>query len=128
MADALDQSENLDRRLLGKVGFDESPLPFAGDGVLADQLLRSWIDDANPEPTDVHDDACADVVRRNVIVGAVNLDGTVEMDGTLADLIVFKARCRQRQQEGPFFFEHRANLPFGRAVDARERPPLVPAP
>jgi hypothetical protein len=29
MADALDQSENLDRRLLGKVGFDESPLPFA---------------------------------------------------------------------------------------------------
>ena len=84
------------------------------------------IDKAHPQTPDVDDHFAADAARRRGIVRAVDFDVTVEVNGSLEDAVVLEPCCRQRQQMRPFLFEHRPHLPFGRAVNARRRPALVP--
>ena len=118
----------LHRRLLRPIGIDGSPLAFVQrDRMLANALVVSRIEDANPQASDMRDHFVANVARRRRIVRAVHFDIAVEVHRALADAVVLKARRRQRLQERPLLFEHGAHLPLGRAVNARRRPALVPA-
>lgn len=94
MSDPFDQIQDSRRRLFREVSLDDAALTFAGNGVFAQELVGSGIDDAYPQSTDVNDDFGADVVRRSMVVGPVDLDETIEVNGALTNSIVFKARRR----------------------------------
>src|SRR5580700_10238903 len=75
----------------------------------------------------LHPNTSADPPRRCAIVCGFDLDTSVQMYGSFAVLVIAEWFDGQREQCRAFFGEHRRDLPFGGAVDARIGPPFFPA-
>ena len=75
----------------------------------------------------LHLDALADPAGRRAVVGGLDFDAAIEMDGALAEAVVAKRLERQRPQRGPLLGKHRGDLALRRAVDARVGPVRLPA-
>jgi hypothetical protein len=72
-------------------------------------------------------DIAAEPARRRGVVGALDLDATVEMDRAPAELVVAKRLDGQRPQGRSLLGEQAAHRGLGGAVDAGVRPAGVSA-
>ena len=88
------QTMHLRRRLLREIALDGLSTAALGGHMLANELFRAGIDDAQPESADVYDDAGSDVARRRRIEGAVDLDVPVDVNAPLCDAVILKPRRR----------------------------------
>ena len=66
-----------------------------------------------------------DVAGRSHVVGPLDLDAAIEVDGARAEAVLAEGLRRQRQEVRVLLGKHR-DLPLGGAVDARVAPALVP--
>ena len=94
--------------------------------MLTQQLPGSQIEQTNVQAVPLHAHEAADPARRCAVIGGFDLDASVQMDGSLAVLVIAKRFQRQGQQRGFLFGEHGSHLTFGAAVDALIGPALFP--
>src|SRR5262245_34764194 len=95
--------------------------------MLAQELPGLRIEQPDVEITPLHIDAPADPARRRTVVRRIDFDAAIEMDCADAEAVVAKRLKRQRAECGLLLRKHRGDLPFGRAVDPRVRPVLLPS-
>src|SRR2546428_211562 len=95
--------------------------------VLAEELPRRGIQQADVTGVPLDCDLVAEPARGRAVVRVVDLDTAVEMDRPRAELVVAKRLDGQRSERRPFLGEHRRDLALGRAVDAGVGPAGVPA-
>ena len=95
--------------------------------MLAQERAGGGIEEADVHAVPLDRDVAADPARRRGVVGVLDLDAAVEMDGAGAELVVAKRLDRQRPQGRPLLGEHGGDLALGGAVDARVGPAGLPA-
>ena len=95
--------------------------------VLAQQLARLRVEDADVKPVPLDREPPSDVARRQVVVGPGDLDAAIEMHGAVAELVVAEGFDRKRQQVRLLLGEHGRHLTLRRAVDPRVGPVRLPA-
>lgn len=61
--DTSNEFQDLWRRLLRQISVNDTTLAFAGDRVLAKQMMRLRIDDPDPQPANMNGDPASDVVH-----------------------------------------------------------------
>ncbi len=109
------------------VGMDDVAPAGGVAAVLAEELPRARIQQADVLGVPLDRDLGPEPARGRAVVRVVDLDAAVEMDGAGAERVVAKRRDGQRPPRGPLLGEHRRDLTLGGAVDARVGPARVPA-
>src|SRR5450755_1242616 len=94
--------------------------------MLSNAFVANRLDNAHPQSSNANDNGRTDVARWDRVVCAVDLDMAVVMCASFQRTIVFKACSGQWCKKRPFFLEHFAYLPFGRSMDPRCCPTVVP--
>jgi hypothetical protein len=94
--------------------------------VLPQELPGLGIEQADVQGVPLHREPLPDPAGRGPVIGRLNLDAAVEMDGAHPDAVVAKRLERQRPQRGPLLGKHRRHLALGRAVDPGVRPVGLP--
>src|SRR5258708_15492340 len=102
------------------VGFDAIPAAFLAD-VLAEKLIRAGIENAHVQRIPLHFDESPDPPGWQSVIGRFNFHTAIEMNDAFSILVVAEGFERQCLQRWFFFGEHRCDLSFRRAVDARIR-------
>ena len=95
--------------------------------VFAQQLAGQWDRASERARHSTALDASPDPARRRAIVGGFHFDAAIQVHRALAVLVIAEGFDGQRQQRRFLFCEHRRNLPFGSAMNARVGPALFPA-
>src|SRR5688572_25055283 len=101
------------------------PPPLLAD-VLAQELMRFRLENADVEFIPLHMDKPSDPAGRRTVVGRFDFDTTVQMHTTFAVLVIAKRLDRQWKQCRLLFGKHGSDLPLGRAVDAGVGPAGFP--
>ena len=101
------------------------PTAFLPD-MLAQQLVRSWIENAHVQRIPLDVDELSNPAWRNAVIGSVHFDTTIQMNGPFAVLVITERLQRQWNEERLFFGKHRRHLTLRRAVNARVGPARLP--
>ena len=109
------------------VGVDRVAPADGVAAVLAQELAGARIQQADVAGVPLHSDLLAEPAGRRAVVGGVDLDAIVQMQGAPAELVVAKRLDGQRPEAGPLLGKHDGDLALGGAVDARVGPARVPA-
>src|SRR2546428_2065941 len=115
------------RRALGLIVGVDRVAPAGLAPVLAEEFPGRGIEEPDVVLVPLDGDLAAEPARRRGVVGAGDFGAAVEMHGAGAVLVVAKGFERQRLEMGLLLGEHRRDLAFGGAVDARVSPAGVPA-
>ena len=94
--------------------------------MLAQKLPGARIEQANVQSVPLDPHHPADPARRHAVVGGFDLDTPVEVNGSLAVLVIAKGLQRQRLEERFLFGEHGRDLPLRGAVNTRVGPTFFP--
>src|SRR5450755_2304637 len=94
--------------------------------MLSNAFVANRIDNAHPQSSNANDNGRTDVARWDRVVCAVDLDMAVVMCASFQRPIVFKAGSGQWCKKRPLVLEHFSYLSFGRSMDTRSRPTVIP--
>jgi hypothetical protein len=95
--------------------------------MFAQELTGLRVEEADVKGVPLNVDGPPDPAGRGAVIGGFDFNAAVEMNGSLAVLVVAERFQRQRQQGGFLFGEHGGDLPLGGAVDAGIGPLALPA-
>ena len=95
--------------------------------MFAEQLAGGRVEQADLAAVPLDGDRAADPAGRRGVVGAVDLDAAVEMDGAGAVAVEAKGLDGEREEGGPLLGEHGGDLALRGAVDAGVGPAGLPA-
>jgi hypothetical protein len=104
----------------------DAVMPASGAQVLAQQTPRLGIEQAHMQVVPLHLEASSDPAGRRAVVRGFDFDAAIEMDRARAEAVVAKRLEGQRAEGRTLVGKHDGDLPLGRAVDARVRPPRFP--
>src|SRR5215472_11144587 len=94
--------------------------------VFAQQHAGARIEQAHEHGVPLHIDLSADPARGRTIVGSIDFNAAIEMDGSLSVLVITERLERKHLEGWLLFREHGRHLPLGPTVDARVGPVLFP--
>src|SRR5690242_3314948 len=95
--------------------------------VLAEQLTRDWVQQADMCGIPLHLNAATDSAWRCTVVGGLDVDAAIQVHRTFSVLVIAERFDRQWKQRRPLFSEHDRNLPLSGPMNARIGPARLPA-
>ena len=123
----LEQRQRLRRRASRAIGVLNAMPAARRPHMLAQELARLRIEQADEEVVPLHVDAAADPAGRRAVVGGLDFHAAIEVHGADAEAVVPKRLERERAERRLLLGKHRGDLAFRRAVDARVGPVRFPA-
>src|SRR5436309_15133207 len=104
---------------------DAVPATFLPD-MLAHELVGFGIENTDVKRIALNVDELSNPAWRNAVIGRLDFDTTIQMDGALAVLVVTERFQRQWKQDRLLFRKHRVDLLLRGPVDARVRQARFP--
>src|SRR2546428_9347160 len=109
---ARQQLRRCKRRLLGIVfRTDAMPAALLPD-MLAQKLVGSGIENADVKGIPLNIDELPDPARRNAVIGCIDFDTPIQMNGAFSVLVVTKRLQRQWNEERLLLSKHCCDLPL----------------
>ena len=127
MSSSPQQLRRAQRHFLGVIFFLDAISAALLTQMLAKKLVGVRMQDAHVQRIPLHFHRTPDPSRRQAVIGGFDFHTTIQMHYTFSVLVVAERFQRQCLQVRFFFREHRGNLAFGGAMDARVGPAFFPA-